>query len=768
MRYKNITLPMKALSITSLFALLTIFCSAGQFTVTSLNNTGVGSLRQGLVSATSGDTIVFDAALSGTIELDSALIINKDIVIWGPGADVITISGKGASRCLFYSDILALGHNVSISGLKFYDGYSNTGAGAAVFTTFASVSEFEDCVFDSSNCTSSGGAIYVQGAMTLKNCDITNNTAIGGGGGIQIFNGTSLTVLDCNISNNEGADGGGILAINSLVSIRNSSISNNIGNSSGAAVCVENTSLTIVNSTISGNLLNPGGMFRGSAIFDNNLSGTHDLIFSHVTFADNSGVDSLLSLNNAMVSTTINLTIGNCIFDNLVPGYDATNFGTINIVSDGSNICADGSLAAILVGPNDMNNTDPMLDALADNGGPTKTHALLAGSPAIDQAQLAYAEMADQRSYFREGLPDIGAYEYDGYAQPTHIIINEIDGYTGVTDETFIELYDFGVGNTSLDGMTIGLSQGATSLINDTINLAGYQTDTDGYFVIGNAGVANVDLVIPAGTLQPQSNAVVLYSRETSYFSSLPAAIDLYNIIDAAVHDTGTVMNPAYSVLTAPSDEAHEGAFGHAELYSNQRFPNGSGDARTMLDYTQFRPTPGAENACNAPNAGSDGSKTLCINSGPTNLLTVLSGSPETGWNWTDDDASGGLVGGSIYPASTGTGVFRFTYEVENGYCPSATAIATITVSLCTAIDENAMDNGLAIYPNPAGYQFAIFSKGNLDEINIYSAIGELVFTHNSPGASTVHVDCSTWKTGLYLVQYRTGALVNTSRISKL
>ena len=60
----------------------------------------------------------------------------------------------------------------------------------------------------------------------------------------------------------------------------------------------------------------------------------------------------------------------------------------------------------------DQNNTPPAVDSLADNGGDTATHALMAGSPAIDAADSASCPAIDQRGVARDAACDVGSYEF--------------------------------------------------------------------------------------------------------------------------------------------------------------------------------------------------------------------------------------------------------------------------------------------------------------------------------------------------------------------
>ena len=97
--------------------------------------------------------------------------------------------------------------------------------------------------------------------------------------------------------------------------------------------------------------------------------------------------------------------------------------GASDLQSTGYNIIGNNADAVINSQPTDQIGTpaapiDPLMEPLADNGGPTLTHALQSGSPAINRGDPA-APPQDQRGYGRVGVPDVGAFEFDGVAPAT-------------------------------------------------------------------------------------------------------------------------------------------------------------------------------------------------------------------------------------------------------------------------------------------------------------------------------------------------------------
>ncbi|WCC45654.1 lamin tail domain-containing protein [Tenacibaculum finnmarkense] len=117
-------------------------------------------------------------------------------------------------------------------------------------------------------------------------------------------------------------------------------------------------------------------------------------------------------------------------------------------------------------------------------------------------------------------------------------MINEIDVDQKSRDTNeFIELYDGGTGNTSLDGYSIVLFNGGNDKSYKTIDLTGHKTTADGYFVIGSSTVANVNFTPTKFSLQNGADAIALYHADASEFRN-GSSITTTNLIDAVVYDT--------------------------------------------------------------------------------------------------------------------------------------------------------------------------------------------------------------------------------------
>lgn len=183
-------------------------------------------------------------------------------------------------------------------------------------------------------------------------------------------------------------------------------------------------------------------------------------------------------------------------------------------------------------------------------------------------------------------------------SQPVNVVINEVDADNPGTDANeFIELYDGGVGNTSLNGLVIVLFNGSNDLSYNTIDLTGFSTNAQGYFVIGSASVPNVDLTaFTTNGLQNGADAVALYQAPASSFPS-GSAVTTDNLVDALVYDTNDSDDTGLlALLNAGQGQINEAQNGDATAVSIQRLPNGQGGALNTDAYSVAEPTPGAEN----------------------------------------------------------------------------------------------------------------------------------------------------------------------------
>jgi hypothetical protein len=333
--------------------------------------------------------------------------------------------------------------NSSIHGLPFHGGagggvYNDSSAGNAALT-------IRNSIVHGNYTSSAGGGIYNDAAnggsatLTIMNSTIDGNGAayndipVGGGEGGGVYNDAGIGTITNSVVSNNGAgvneefpagSGGGI-SNRGTMTIIESTIKNNGVFWIGGGIANSGT-LTITGSTISGNRAQGShdGQPYGRA---GGIAGTVTLINS--TLSDNfaplgggglegGGVikNSTISFNSNGGISTNEMEIGNTILDG---NTDANIDGTAT--SLGYNISSDDG-GGNLTGPGDQINTAPLIGNLQDNGGPTFTHALLPGSPAIDAGDPSFSPppVNDQRGcpFDRvfNGRIDIGSLE----TQPPH------------------------------------------------------------------------------------------------------------------------------------------------------------------------------------------------------------------------------------------------------------------------------------------------------------------------------------------------------------
>jgi len=179
-----------------------------------------------------------------------------------------------------------------------------------------------------------------------------------------------------------------------------------------------------------------------------------------------------------------------------------------------------------------------------------------------------------------------------------YVLINEIDSFvSGGDDVEFIELYDGGDGNTPLDGLVCVMFDGNDDRSYHSIDLTGYQTDENGYFLIGDQSVVPApDIVVVDGLIQNGADAVVLYNSSITLFPN-GSAVSFTNIEDAVVYSTGDANDvELLQILNPGQPQVDESGRGNSGAHSLQRYPNGSGGPLNTDTFISVLPTPRAPN----------------------------------------------------------------------------------------------------------------------------------------------------------------------------
>ena len=242
----------------------------------------------------------------------------------------------------------------------------------------------------------SGGRVFLvtSGASAeLSGMTITGGSGVFIGGGVR--NDGTLTISSITMSGNSGDHGGGFGNTGTAIVTNSTFTSNSAANEGGG---LENYGvLTLTNSTIAGNTSTRGGGIANA--------GSGWINVTNSTVSGNSASSSGGGLDN--ISGTV--TLSNTIIASQTLGGDIAGG-----VSGSNNLIGTGGSGGLVNGMNGniVGVSVPGLSALADNGGPTRTMALLPSSPAINAGDITYAPLIDQRSLFRFGNTDIGAFEY--------------------------------------------------------------------------------------------------------------------------------------------------------------------------------------------------------------------------------------------------------------------------------------------------------------------------------------------------------------------
>jgi hypothetical protein len=352
--------------------------------------------------AASGDAIMVAPAT-----YTETLTINISLKVIGSSAATTIVDGGHAAAVFTISAATA---NVTLSNLTIRNGSGGTAGGGVINDGALTINSSSI----SGNGGGAGGGISNSGALRIHNSTISSNGAASGGG---IGNSGTLTISDSTINGNGSYNGGGIINRGTLRINRCTLSGNTVGRicsqfwclgGYGGAIANLGGQMTINNSTLSGNLAASSGGGISNEVF---LGVVGRLAINNSTVSGNGGG------HGGGIYNTAKVTLQNSIVANSPSGGNCYGIMT----SNGYNLSSDGTCTFTNTG--DLNNTDPILGTLQNNGGPTLTMALSSGSPAIDAGNPSgctdgqgHLLKTDQRGKPRPdpedaGGCDIGAYE---------------------------------------------------------------------------------------------------------------------------------------------------------------------------------------------------------------------------------------------------------------------------------------------------------------------------------------------------------------------
>ncbi len=323
-----------------------------------------------------------------------------------------------------------------------------------------------------------GGIFISGGTVTVEGMTITATNFSPGSSGIFIEGGAIVMLSRITVSNKSaGFQGGGITNNGGIVTVVNSTIS---GNAAGIPVCIGSCqepgggihniagTVTVINSTITNNVAG-----RGGGVFNTEFGG------------------GTVNIRNTIIAgNTASVTGPADCFGGTI------NSQGHNLVGDGTG-CPSGGTGDQSVDPADVFTT--VLSPLQNNGGLTETHALLPGSPAIDQIPAADCSITfDQRGITRVAPCDVGAFEANppGSTCPNDVLLSAFQA--APFDEQFVDVTNVGDSTIIIENCTlVGFNLLTEKSIGDaTVALFGILAPGE-TFRVGSAGVSGVDAVIP-------------------------------------------------------------------------------------------------------------------------------------------------------------------------------------------------------------------------------------------------------------------------------
>ena len=668
------------------------------------------SIHQAIWSAADGDTIQVAA---GTY-YESQVDIAKSVTINGAGANTTIVDGQYSASG---SEVFRINGTLSPKTVTL-TGLTITGGRFSGVIVYGNTLYIQNCVIANNTTWLWGSAIFIEhgyGAVVITNSTISNNTVTGpfsDGQGAIYNRGFVLQIYQSTISGNQGTDP----RINSAGAIYNDD-----GGMIGSRV-------EIFRSTISGNQVAPGSNSAG-AIY--HKSGNLRIQDSTITNNSAPGPGSASGIWNESQVSTIKGTIvaanqNNSTTPDTIGSFRSSGFNLIG--NPGSSINSfnfrpgeqTGTAAAPL---------DPRLAPLADNGGPTLTHALLVGSPAIDHGgisnfttdQRGLPRRVDHPGYPNPGIgstpgdgTDVGAFELQVQQLPTwtgnvssdwHTPANWLGGSVPLaTDEVIIPstvVNDLTINSADVTLKTLDLAPGRTLTINGgrtltangaiavrgtltgdgTFDFKGGSLFCDGTLSVANLSFSGSGAQALSGTGNVSANAVTVASGSaTTLGLNLQTGTLLIN--------SGGALDISNRTLSLSGGGASLTVNGTLTTTGNTVVFNGTNNTQTLAGSLTF-------NNLTINHTGSGGVTASGSSLTVTGLLRVQAGAftSSSTYNEVQIDAGaslqsdGGLItvngnwtnNGTFIP-STGTVVFKGTAVTIGG--ASATTFNNLTINL--------------------------------------------------------------------------------------
>lgn len=663
---------------------------------------GGGALGAGILKNTFATLNITDSVITSNSGTDGAGVENS-----GGGTVTITnttisnnvSTGFGGALNQNSSDTVQL-INCTITGNTAFSGGGANNIGDGILTITGST-------ISGNTAQSRGGGLNNDtGDTIITNSMITGNTALGLGGGVN-NDGNLVSITDSTVSGNTAQNGGGINNNFGTLTITRSTISGNIATGTSGGGGINNNSgnsHTITNSTISGNSAQNAAAAGGGLLESSGL-----IVLTNVTFSGNISVaagSGIASVGPGPVTLRNTIVAGGVTPNCLTLGGGIITSGGNNV--DNANSC--GFAAA-----GDLPSTNPLLGPLQNNGGPTQTHALLAGSPAINAGNNALCPATDQRGNPRPVGPacDIGAFE--AALLSADLDANKVDAADPVLAGSNIS-YSVNVQNLGPDPAT-----GVVWVDTLPANVTFVSVTAPCVFNAGPGTVTCSFGNIAVGAFSPTITLVVATNA-----GSVPTVLNLSTVSGnepdpVAINNTAnetTTVNPAADLAVTVADAPDPVVAGGNVTYT-VTVANSGPSAATAVVLTNTLPaavtfvsaTPSA-GTCAAPAAGAFTCNLGTINSGANATVVVVV-------------TTTGATAASITNSATATAAVADPSAANNTGAAATTVNPSANLSLT-----------LADAPDPATQGGNITYTGTLGNAGPSNA-SSVVFTQAVPASTT-------------------------------
>ncbi|XGV96132.1 MAG: filamentous hemagglutinin N-terminal domain-containing protein [Leptolyngbya sp. BL-A-14] len=429
-----------------------------------LSNSGTATVSNSTLSSNLAFNVGGGIVNDGTLTLDHSSLTENGAFggggIWNGGTATVTNIALSSNWSMYGGSLLN-------GGTLTLDHSTLTGNAASVYSDLFHIGGFSfnfsggggiwnsgtvtmtNSTLSGNSARYGGGIINWRGTVTVANSTLSNNSARYGDGG-GIWNGGTVTVANSTLSSNSARYSGGGIWNSGAVTVANSTLSSNASAADGGGIYnAVGGIVTVANSTLSGNsassgdgggIYNQGGYIAGWPGYDvqggkvwvsnSTLSGNLALegggLYNSASRAPDPGVENRTDLAGTLAVSN-SLITGN----SADTAREVANAGIAS--SEGYNLfgySGSSGVVGMQLSPTDLVpdvGLDRILAPLASNGGPTQTHALVPGSPAINVGKPSLMA-PDQRSAARVGRADIGAFEFQGLALPSFALaeLNQI------------------------------------------------------------------------------------------------------------------------------------------------------------------------------------------------------------------------------------------------------------------------------------------------------------------------------------------------------